>query len=140
MTTTPTSSIQSEGDLEVVVLFESHELLATIIGPSLYALPPGGTAQPHDSCAFDLFLIRVVEVFTEGGSSASIDNKFQNWSLLGGLEWIAARYLGPRLMQKPAVSPQQFALSAHGLRMRFPSASGAPKSRSRSSCHFPGNN
>ncbi|HQP89170.1 MAG TPA: hypothetical protein PLL76_23175 [Thermoanaerobaculia bacterium] len=88
-------SIQSEGDLEVVVLYESHELLASLIGPDLYSVgepPTRGTAQPHDSAAFDLFLIRVGEMLAEGARSAAINGGYQNWSLLGGLGWLSRRY------------------------------------------------
>jgi hypothetical protein len=88
-------SIQSEGDLEVVVLFESHELLSSIIGPDLYGFagsPERGSAQPHDTPSFELFLIRVVELFADGPRSATINGQQQNWSLLRGLSWLTKRY------------------------------------------------
>lgn len=37
------TAIQSEGDLEVVLLHESHSVLAEIIGPELYSV--AGTAS-----------------------------------------------------------------------------------------------
>src|SRR5205085_4023644 len=90
-----TPSIRSEGDLEVVVLHETHSLLADIIGPQLYCIngsPPEQTAQFHDRPNFDLFLILSVELFAEGARSAYINNNFQNWSLLKGLSWLATKY------------------------------------------------
>lgn len=84
------AAIRSEGDLEVVLLHESHELLAGIIGPELYAIggsPPDQQVLFHTHSAFNLFLILVVEFFAEGTQSAYIEEKFQNWSLLKGLRW-----------------------------------------------------
>lgn len=84
------AAIRSEGDLEVVLLHESHDLLAEIIGPELYAIggnPPDQQVLFHTHSAFNLFLILVVEFFAEGTQSAYIDEKFQNWSLLKGLRW-----------------------------------------------------
>ena len=89
------AAIQSEGDLEVVLLHESHSVLAEIIGPELYSV--GGTAPEqsvvfHTRSSFDLFLILVVEFFAEGPRSAFINQDFQNWSLLKGLRWLCDRY------------------------------------------------
>lgn len=89
------AAIRSEGDLEVVLLHESHELLAEIIGPELYAIsgsPPNQQVLFHTHSAFNLFLILVVEFFAEGSQSAYIDDKFQNWSLIKGLRWFCNTY------------------------------------------------
>lgn len=88
-------SIQSEGDLEVVLLHEAHELLAGIINPDLYNVygePPDQTAQFHDTPCFDLFLILAVELVAEGARSSYIAQRFQNWSLLSGLKWLASTH------------------------------------------------
>ncbi len=89
------AAIQSEGDLEVVLLHETHSVLAELIGPELYSV--GGTAPEqsvlfHTRSTFNLFLILVVEIFAEGPRSAYINQKFQNWSLLKGLRWFCDRY------------------------------------------------
>jgi len=90
-----TASIQSEGDLEVVILHESHSLLAHIVSSQLYSIngvPPEQTAQFHDRPHFDLFLILTIELYAEGARSAYINNSFQNWSLLKGISWLAKKY------------------------------------------------
>ena len=89
------AAIQSEGDLEVVLLHESHSVLADIIGPELYTV--GGIAPEqsvlfHTRSSFNLFLILVVEFFADGPRSAFINQNFQNWSLLKGLRWLSDRY------------------------------------------------
>ena len=89
------AAIQSEGDLEVVLLHETHSVLAEIIGPELYSVggtPPEQSVLFHTRSSFNLFLILVVEFFAEGPRSAFINNKFQNWSLLKGLRWFCERY------------------------------------------------
>lgn len=87
--------IRSEGDLEVILLHESHELLAEIICPELYTIggsPPDQQILFHTHATFNLFLILVVEFFAEGTQSAYIDKKYQNWSLLKGLRWFCSKY------------------------------------------------
>jgi len=91
------AAIQSEGDLEVVLLHETHSVLAELIGPELYSV--NGTAPEqsvlfHTRSTFNLFLILAVEIFAEGPRSAYINKKFQNWSLLKGLHWFCDRYSG----------------------------------------------
>ena len=89
------AAIQSEGDLEVVLLHETHSVLAEIIGPELYAvggIPPEQSVLFHTRSSFNLFLVLVVEFFAEGTRSACINSKFQNWSLLKGLRWFCDRY------------------------------------------------
>ena len=87
--------IQSEGDLEVVLLHETHSVLAEIIGPELYSIggtPPEQSVLFHTRLSFNHFLILAVELFAEGPRSAIINQKFQNWSLLKGLRWFCDRY------------------------------------------------
>ena len=89
------AAIQSEGDLEIVLLHEAHSVLAEIIGPELYSV--GGTAPEqsvlfHSRSSFNHFLILVIELFAEGPRSAFINQKFQNWSLLKGLHWLCDQY------------------------------------------------
>ncbi len=89
------TAIQSEGDLEVVLLHETHSVLAEIIGPDLYSVggtPPEQSVLFHTTSSFNLFLILAVEFFAEGPRSAIINQKFQNWSLLTGLRWFCRRY------------------------------------------------
>ena len=89
------ASFQSEGDLEVVLLHESHSVLAEIIGPELYSVggtPPGQSVLFPTELSFNLFLILTVEFFKEGQRSAFINQRFQNWSLLKGLGWFCRRY------------------------------------------------
>lgn len=89
------AAVQSEGDLEVLLLHESHTVLADIIGPDLYTISgqhPEQVVLFDDRKAFDYFLIRVFEFFAEGTRSSYIDEKRQNWSLLKGLQWLNERY------------------------------------------------
>jgi hypothetical protein len=84
------ASIRSEGDLEVVLLHETHSALAEIIGPELYSVggtPPEQSVLFHTSSCFNLFLILAVEFFAEGPRSVFINERYQNWSLLNGLSW-----------------------------------------------------
>ena len=88
-------TIRSEGDLEVVLLHEVHSALARIIGPDLYSIggtPPEQTALFQNPSCFNLFLILIVEFFAEGRKSVYIDQKFQNLSLLSGLQWFCSKY------------------------------------------------
>ena len=89
------ASIRSQGDLEVVLLHETHSALAGLIGPDLYEIggaPPDQSAQFGDRPSFNLFLILLVEFFAEGTKTALIDDKYQNWSLIKGLTWFCAKY------------------------------------------------
>ena len=89
------AAIQSEGDLEVVLLHEAHSVLADIIGPELYSVggtPPDQSVLFHTRSSFNLFLILVVEFFAEGPRSSFIGQKYQNWSLLEGLHWFCDKY------------------------------------------------
>jgi hypothetical protein len=87
--------IQSEGDLEVVLLHEAHSVLAEIICPELYSVggtPPEQSVIFYTRSSFNLFLILVVEFFAEGPHSVNINQKFQKCSLLKGLRWFCNRY------------------------------------------------
>ena len=89
------ASIRSEGDLEVVVLHETHSALASIVNLELYQIggePPDETALFHNTVCFNLFLILTVELFAEGARSAFINSKYQNLSLVGGVKWLIARH------------------------------------------------
>lgn len=89
------AAIQSEGDLEVVLLHEAHSVLAEIIGPELYAvggLPPEQSVLFRTRSSFNFFLVLVVEFFAEGARSARINKKYQNWSLLKGLRWLCDKH------------------------------------------------
>ncbi|MFC2041760.1 hypothetical protein ACFLTY_05530 [Chloroflexota bacterium] len=85
----------SEGDLEVAVLSENLEAFYGIINPDLYTVlghPPNQNVEFHNPSCFDLFLIRVQEVFAEGSMTVSIDDKSRNFSLLGGSIWFCERH------------------------------------------------
>ena len=87
--------IRSEGDLEVVMLHETHSALAELIGPELYSI--GGVAPEqsiifHNRPCFNLFLVQLIEFVAEGQQSAYIDEKFKNLSLLSGLRWLCDKY------------------------------------------------
>jgi hypothetical protein len=89
----PFAAIRSAGDLEVVLLHETHSVLADIIGPDLYTIY--GTAPEQDVSFkseqhFNLFLILLVELTAEGSRSAFIRDKYENWSLLRGMRWFCA--------------------------------------------------
>jgi hypothetical protein len=89
------AAIQSEGDLEVVLVHETHSVLAEIIGPELYSVggtPPEQSVLFHTGSSFNLFLILAVEFFAEGPRSALINRKFQNLSLLKGLRWFCDKH------------------------------------------------
>ena len=89
------ATIQSEGDLEVVLLHETHSVLADIVGPELYTvggIPPEQSVLFLTRSSFNLFLVLVVEFFAEGTPSAHINSKFQSWSLLKGLRWFCDTY------------------------------------------------
>ena len=83
--------IQSAGDLEIVLLHETHETLASIIGPDLYTVHGDAPSQdvrfPNVHC-FDLFLVRLVELFAKGHDVVTIEGRKKNLGLLDGLDWL----------------------------------------------------
>lgn len=84
-------AIQSEGDFEVVMMHEAHSLLSDIINSELYSLPESSLAQAlfHSHLSFNMFLILLVEFFADGTRCSFINNKYQNWSILKGLQWFS---------------------------------------------------
>jgi hypothetical protein len=89
------TSVQSEGDLEVVVLHELHAALAEIIGPDLYTVTgdvPHQGVMFHNAPSFKLFLIMLTEIFASGTRSTLINNEFANWSLLQGIDWLCWKH------------------------------------------------
>lgn len=85
----PSISIQSEADLEIVLLHENHELLATMIGPELYGIygeRPDQEILFHNSSSFAYFLVLIVELFAEGSRAALIEGKNLNISLFEGMK------------------------------------------------------
>ena len=83
--------IQSDGDLEIVLLHESHEALASIIGKDLYVVsgdPPNQEIRFPDERRFDLFLVLLVELFAEGRDVVTINNRRKDLGLLDGLVWL----------------------------------------------------
>lgn len=85
----------SEGDLEVAFLSENLEAFYGIINPNLYSVlgnPPDQEISFHNQSCFDLFLIRVQEVFAEGRMVVAIDGKSRDLSLLGAAIWFCERH------------------------------------------------
>lgn len=85
--------IQSEGDLEVVVLFEAHSLLASIIGPDFYTIygqQPEQETSFKDSVCFDHFLVLSHEFIAE--SPVKFDGHSITLSLQSGLKRFCDRY------------------------------------------------
>lgn len=90
------AAIASEGDLEVVVLHESHGLLAEILNTELYEVKgtaPDQTALFHTELAFKTFVLLVNEFFAEGSRSAHIHAKYENWSIENGLDWLCKKHV-----------------------------------------------
>lgn len=84
------TGIRSEGDLEVVLLHETHGALARIIGPELYFIggtPPEQTIMFHNGPSFDLFLVLIVEFLAEAKGNVYINGSYQNHSILSALKW-----------------------------------------------------
>ena len=89
--------IQSEGDLEIVLLHESHGALASIIGKDLYTVSGDAPNQEiwfQDERRFDLFLVLLVELFAEGRDAVTINGRRKNLGLLDGLGWIDQKLRG----------------------------------------------
>ena len=83
--------IQSSGDLEIVLLHESHEALASVVGKNLYTISGDAPKQEirfqNEHC-FDLFLVRIVELIVEGRAVVTIDGRNRNLGLLDDLSWL----------------------------------------------------
>ena len=83
--------IQSEGDLEIVLLHEAHGALASIIGKDLYTVSgdaPNQEIRFQDERRFDLFLVLLVDLFAEGRDVVTINGGRRNLGLLDGLGWL----------------------------------------------------
>lgn len=84
--------IQTDADYEIALLHEAHEALADIITPKLYKIAgPAGDQQIvfHTAEHFELFLVRLVELFSAG---APIGSQTRNVQLIEGLAWLAATH------------------------------------------------
>lgn len=87
--------IRSVGDLEVVLIHESHEALATIIDSRLYTVlgaAPDQQVSFQNDLFFDLFLIQTVELFVKGKSIRFDDETQMTLSLVDGLKWLCETY------------------------------------------------
>lgn len=90
-----TPRITSEGDWEVALLSEAHSTFAGVVSPFLYSV--AGDA-PDQNIAFksgehfELFLIRLLELFVPGHQLVRINGQARDISLLDGLMWFVARY------------------------------------------------
>lgn len=86
--------VQTEGDLEAVVIAETFDLLASIVGPYMYEVSgPTGEQQAIFSSreVQALFYVRVHE-FLATASLPAIGSAPHNISLLTGGLWLAERY------------------------------------------------
>jgi hypothetical protein len=86
--------IVSAGDLEVILLYENHSLLADIISSNYYGLvgSPPSEVRFHSSSALGDFLVHVDELFAEGRSNVEIDGQNSNQSLFGAALWFCESY------------------------------------------------
>lgn len=85
-------TIQTEGDLEVVVLLETHSLLARIISPDFYVVAgtrPEQNVAFHDRVRFDFFIVLAHEFIAKSQDGVTINGKPEKISLLTGLERVA---------------------------------------------------
>jgi hypothetical protein len=84
--------IKTAGDLEVVVLYEAHDLLAGLISPDYYALggDPPTEVRFHTAASMWNFYVHVHEFVLEGPNVAVAG--VTRPSLLAGLLWLSMRY------------------------------------------------
>jgi hypothetical protein len=83
--------IKSEGDLEVVALYEAHCALATIISPDLYDVlgeTPNQQIKFKNGVSFDLFLVLVSELFLQSRQSIKIKDKCLKLSLFESIGFL----------------------------------------------------
>lgn len=80
--------IQTTGDLEVVVLFEAHDLLADIISDEYYSVngPSPTEVRFHSRRAMEDFFVHAYELIAEGPNVAV--EGITRPSLLEGLSWL----------------------------------------------------
>jgi hypothetical protein len=83
--------IQSEGDLEVVCLYEAHSLLADVISDSYYRAF-NEEISFHTQAAMTNFYVHVDELFSEHQRNAFINGRWHNISLLTALERLCQRH------------------------------------------------
>jgi len=88
--------IDSEGDLEIILLSENQNAFTDIINPDLYDVlgdAPDQSIMFHNDSCFDLFFIRVAEIFSEGLNNVSLGGKNYNFSLFSGAQWLCENTL-----------------------------------------------
>lgn len=87
--------LRSEGDLEIILLYENQGAFTDIINPDLYTV--GGTVPNqeirfHNDSCFDLFLIRVNELLAEAPRALNISGRHYNYSLFTGMQWFCEKH------------------------------------------------
>jgi len=88
-------TIDSDADLEVIILREAHSFLATLMHPDIYEV---AGKQPNQNIFFkshaswELFLILATEFFSEGVKNYRTKNKYSNMSLFEGIKWFCSKY------------------------------------------------
>lgn len=95
MTSHKQYKVQTEGDLEVLVIHENFDLLSVTISPDLYKVlgnNPNQNILFHNDSCFDLFLIHINELFSEGIENVVIDGKNHNLSLFDGSKWLCSKH------------------------------------------------
>jgi hypothetical protein len=81
--------------LEIILLYENQGAFPDIINPDLYFVggtEPNQEIRFHNNVCFDLFLIRVNELFAEAPRIVSIGDRYYNYSLFTGMQWFCKRY------------------------------------------------
>jgi len=87
--------IKTEGDFEVFFFHETLGLLADIMNSDLYNVigePPNQNILFHTDKSFDLFLILLVELFSEGKRSVTIQGQIGDISLFSAIRWFCDKY------------------------------------------------
>jgi hypothetical protein len=83
--------ITNEGELEVVLLYETHDLLAELISDNYYFVgDPAREIRFNDSSSFWNFFVHVQELIEEG-DNVRVGN-VKRLSLLGGIAWLCSVY------------------------------------------------
>jgi hypothetical protein len=88
-------TIESEGDLEVIILRETHSFLASLMHPDIFEVTgkaPNQNVAFKSHASFNLFLVWITEFYSEGIRSYRVKGKYSNMSLCEGIKWFCAKY------------------------------------------------
>jgi hypothetical protein len=86
--------IASEGDLEVTFLFETHDLLAGLIGPDYCTLlgEPPSEVRFHSPATFGAFFVHVDELLASPGDAVNVPGVSNPLSLLAAGRWFIEQH------------------------------------------------